>query len=85
MHVFHLGVLLWAIGSELIVLCQRGHFGDFRGDRKTRINAGLAVAFERFKAYTCHHNEGHSQDLFTLNRLGRGESDDAYPEIKAKA
>ena len=85
MHVFHLGILLWAIGSELILLCQRGHFGHFRGDRKVRTNAALAAAYESFKAYTRKKQEGHSQDIFTLNSLGRGDSDDVYPEIKAKA
>lgn len=85
MHMLHLGILAWAIGSELVVLCDRGFFGTYRGDRKVRLDKLLERAYERFKAYCRSQSEGHSQPLFTSASIGRSESNAVYPELKAKA
>ena len=37
MHSFHLGFVGFAISSMLLVLCDRGHFGNFTGNRITRL------------------------------------------------
>ena len=86
MHVLHLGVLLWALGSQLYIMAERGVFGHFVGARVSRLNEAMNAAYAMFVKYCRDRKIGHSQARFTAAKIGRGEqSEDAFPCLKAKA
>eukprot|EP00969_Alexandrium_andersonii_P164113 7253139-Alexandrium_andersonii.AAC.1 len=65
MHVLHLGVCSFAVGSELIILCGRGHFGNFTGNQHVRLASALRAAYARFGAYCASRAVSTSQLCFT--------------------
>ena len=86
MHVLHLGVLLWALGSQLYIMAERGAFGHFHGPRVSRLNEAMSAAYAMFVKYCRDRKILHSQTRFTAAKIGRGEnSEDTFPCLKAKA
>ena len=84
MHVLHLGILLWAIGSCLVTLLENGFFGNFPGNRNQRFRLQLQEAFVRFKKYCRDRSIVHSQSCFTVGMLSCDKAS-SWPEFKGKA
>ena len=84
MHSFHLGFVGFAISSELMVLCSRGHFGHFDGERLLRLKQALTVAFGRFRRHCRAHQIEHSQQPFKPGVIGCSEAG-TFPDWHGKA
>ena len=84
MHLLHLGVGQWAIGSTLKRLSTINHFGvHMCGSRVQRLNAALAIAYTRFRTFAKGMDS--SQRPFTANMLGLDSTADTIPLFKGKA
>jgi hypothetical protein len=84
MHLLHLGVGQWAIGSMLKRLSTINHFGiHMCGSRVQRLNAALAIAYTRFRTFAKGMDS--SQRPFTANMLGLDSTADTIPLFKGKA
>ena len=84
MHVLHLGVLAFALGSELLLLSERQVFGRHFGKRNDRIDGAMHVAFAQFCDYCTNHGVAKPQSRFSAARLSITEAK-AWPEFKGKA
>ena len=85
MHVLFLGVLPFAVGGIMWELCLENYWpAPPSGTWQHRRNEQLEAAYSHFKVWCKHSVLSHSQNKFTVGRLGM-RTLDSTPELKAKA
>eukprot|EP00969_Alexandrium_andersonii_P099105 4371681-Alexandrium_andersonii.AAC.1 len=85
MHMIHLGFAQDVVGNLLVYLCEKGHWGRFRGERKERLNAALRKAFADFTRFCKLRVVSTSQPQFTASMVNRGDKASTFPTFSGKA
>ena len=86
MHTFHLGILLWAAGSALVILADHGAWGlADTGKATDRLSKRLGRGYADFASWCTRNKVTHSQPSFSAAGVGHGENIHEFPVFKGKA